>query len=78
MRKSQDIQYIVDAKGRRRSVLLSCSAYEELIQDIADLRAKADRRDEVPEDFERVVAELEGANKLSDTSRRLSRSVYRG
>lgn len=64
MAKTKDIQYIVDAKGRRRSVLLSCAAYEELLQDIADLRAKADRRDEVPEDFEKVGAELEHANRV--------------
>lgn len=62
MAKTRNVEYIVDSKGRRKSVLLSCAEYEEMLQDIADLKAKAERRDEVPEDFERVLAEIEGAN----------------
>jgi hypothetical protein len=39
-------QYIVDAKGRRTGVLLSLERYEQLLEDLHDLAAIAERRDE--------------------------------
>lgn len=60
----RDVQYVVDKKGRRKSVVMSCKAYEELLEDIADLRAKVERRDETPEDFDKVLADLENAGRI--------------
>lgn len=60
----RSVQYVVDKKGRRKSVVISCRAYEELLADIADLRAKVERRDEAPEDIGKVLADLEDAGRL--------------
>ena len=64
MARSRNVQFVVDARGRRKSVLLSCREYEELLGDIADLRAKAERRDETPEDLEKVLADLENERRI--------------
>lgn len=39
-------QFIVDAKGRKKAVLLSLKEYEKLIEDLHDLAQVAERRDE--------------------------------
>ena len=55
MAKATNVQFVVDSRGRKKSVLLSCREYQELLEDIADLRAKAERRDETPEDLEQCL-----------------------
>ena len=64
MARPSDVQFVVDSRGRKKSVLLSCREYQELLEDIADLRAKAERRDETPEDLERVLADLENERRI--------------
>lgn len=64
MAKAKDIEYIVDEKGRKRAVVMSYKAYQALLEDIADLRVKAERKDEKPEDFDAVLSELENAGRL--------------
>ena len=59
-----EIEYLVDKKGRRKSIVISCKRYEELMEDIADLRAKLERRNETPEDLEKVLADLENAGRI--------------
>jgi len=61
---SRDIEYVIDKKGRRKSIVMSCRTYEELLEDIADLRAKVERRDETPEDLDRVLADMEDAGRI--------------
>ena len=39
-------RYIVDAKGRRVSVVLPVGEYDELLEDLHDLAVIAERRDE--------------------------------
>ncbi len=39
-------QFITDEHGQRKAVVLSVADYEELLEDIADLAAVAERRDE--------------------------------
>ena len=38
--------YIVDDKGRKKSVILDIKTYEELLDDLEDLRLVAERKDE--------------------------------
>jgi len=38
-------QYITDEKGRKKSVILSISKFQELLEDIKYLAAVAERRD---------------------------------
>jgi hypothetical protein len=39
-------QYITDDQGRKTGVILSIDAYTELLEDLADLAAVAERRSE--------------------------------
>ncbi len=39
-------RYVTDAKGTRRGVVLSLSRYRRLLEDLHDLAAVAERRDE--------------------------------
>lgn len=44
--KPMSTQFITDEHGQRKSVILSVADYEALLEDIADLAAVAERRDE--------------------------------
>lgn len=41
-----DVQYIPDEKGEKRAVILPIEQYHELLEDLADLAALAECRDE--------------------------------
>jgi hypothetical protein len=41
-----DEQYIVDAEGKRKGVILSIERYEQLTEDLHDLAVVAERREE--------------------------------
>lgn len=51
-------QYVSDATGRRTAVLLPIEDYERLLEDLQDLAAIAERRDEPAVSHEDLVAEL--------------------
>ena len=41
-------QFVVDAKGRKKAVLLSFEQYQKLLEDLHDLAVVAERRKERP------------------------------
>jgi len=43
-----DEQFLVDADGKRKGVLLSMERYEQLTEDLHDLAVVAERREEEP------------------------------
>jgi hypothetical protein len=51
-------QYVTDADGRRTGVLLSLDAFEALMEDLEDLAAVAERRDEPTVPHAEAVARL--------------------
>ena len=51
-------QYIIDDKGKKKSVVLSISKYQELIEDLEDLAAVAERRNEPTISHKRFLTEL--------------------
>lgn len=51
-------EYITDEKGEKKSVILPLSEFEELIEDIADLAAVAERREEPTISHEDLITEL--------------------
>lgn len=51
-------QFITDENGEKKSVILPVSEFEELLEDIADLAAIAERREEPTIAHEDLVAEL--------------------
>ncbi len=51
-------QYITDAQGNKLSVVLSIQAFNELLDDLEDLAAIAERREELTTSHADVLAEL--------------------
>ncbi len=51
-------EYITDKKGEKKSVLLSVDQFEELLEDIEDLAAIAERREEPTISHETLVKQL--------------------
>ncbi len=57
-------QFIVDERNQKQSVILSLAEYEALLEDLADLAAVAERRDEPTVSHAELVAELKGDGLL--------------
>ena len=58
------IQYVVDEAGKRISVVLPIDQFETMLEDVADLAALAERRDEDIADHADVVARLKADGLL--------------
>ncbi|GHC65369.1 hypothetical protein [Roseibacillus persicicus] len=50
--------YVTNEAGERTAVLLSIENYRSLLEDLSDLAAIADRREEPTVSHEQIVAEL--------------------
>ena len=55
----QKIRFLVDERGRKRSVVISMKEYQELLEDLSDLALIADRKNESAEPLEAVKKRLE-------------------
>ncbi len=42
----EQVEYLVDPKGKKRSVVISLKHYQRLLEDLHDLATAAQRRDE--------------------------------
>ena len=51
-------EYITDEKGEKKAIILPISEFEKLIEDIEDLAALAERREESTISHEDLIAEL--------------------
>ena len=51
-------QYITDEQGLKTSIIIPISEYEALLQDVEDLAAIADRREEPSVSHESLIQEL--------------------
>ena len=51
-------EFIVDKQGKKRAVILSIEEYEQLLEDIHDLTAPAERREKETIPHSRVREEL--------------------
>jgi hypothetical protein len=56
--KQLDIQYVTDQSGEKTAVILSIKAFQELLEDINDLAAVAERREEPTTSHDELIAEL--------------------
>jgi len=56
--KNVNPHYIMDDKGKKKSVILSISKFQELIEDIEDLAILAERRDEPTISHKEILLEL--------------------
>jgi len=53
-----DEQFLVDADGKRKGVLLSMERNEQLTKDLHDLAVVAERREEEPISFDAMLLRL--------------------
>ena len=60
------IQYVTDEAGQKVSVLLPVQQFNELMEDIEDLAAVAERREEPTLTHEQVLAELKRDGLIHD------------
>ena len=51
-------QYVVDSKGKKKSVILPLKRYQQLMEDLHDLAVVAERRDEEPISLEEMKRRL--------------------
>jgi hypothetical protein len=56
--KQLDIKYVVNETGEKTAVILSIDEFQELLQDINDLAAVAERRTEPTTSHEDMIAGL--------------------
>ncbi|MSQ15458.1 MAG: hypothetical protein EXR50_06310 [Dehalococcoidia bacterium] len=54
-------QFIIDAKGKKKAVILSLKEFKELLEDLEDLTLIAERRGEPAEPLEDVIKRLEAS-----------------
>jgi hypothetical protein len=54
----ETLQYLTDAAGKKTAVVLSITDYEKLLEDLDDLAAIAERREEPTIPHEQLKAEL--------------------
>lgn len=59
-------QYITDETGKKTAIILPIEEFEELMEDLQDLAALAERRDEPTIPHEEVVAKLKRDGYLQD------------
>lgn len=59
-------EYVTDSEGHKRAVILPLAEYEELLEDLDDLAAIAERREEPTISQEKVIEELSRDGLLAD------------
>ncbi|MDR9402401.1 MAG: hypothetical protein RI580_03080 [Halothece sp. Uz-M2-17] len=59
-------EYITDQQGKKKSVILPISEFEELIEDMEDLAAVAERKEETTTSHEDLIAELKEDGFISN------------
>lgn len=64
MKPDSKPQYITDDQGNRVSVVLPVNDYQELLDDLEDLAAVAERRDEESVSHDDVIKSLKASGKL--------------
>ena len=53
-----EVQYITDDKGEKKGVIMNISDYQSLMEDVEDLTACAERRDEATIPHEEFLKKL--------------------
>jgi hypothetical protein len=51
-------RFITDNKGRKKAVILDIKLYQEILEDLEDLRVLAERRDEATSSLQEVEERL--------------------
>ena len=64
--KELNVQYITDETGTKNAVVLSMDAFLSLLEDLEDLAAVAERRDEPTISHDDLLSELKRDDLLHD------------
>ncbi len=59
-------EFVIDAEGHKRAVILPIEEYQELLEDLKDLAAIAERRDEPVISHSKVMEDLKRNGYLPD------------
>jgi hypothetical protein len=59
-------EYITDGEGNRKSVILPIDEYEQLLEDLEDMAAIAERRNEPAVSHQDILQELQADGLLPD------------
>ena len=51
-------QFVVDAKGRKKAVIVAATRYEQIMEDLHDLAVVAERRSEAPVSLDEMKRRL--------------------
>ncbi len=57
-------RFITDDKGRKKAVILDIKHYQEILEDLEDLRLLAERRDEATSSLQEVEERLKARGLL--------------
>ena len=57
-------KFIIDEHGNKQSVVLSISVFQDLVEDLEDLAAVAERREELTTSHAEVLKELKSSGLL--------------
>ena len=61
---SPDVQFIIDAEGRKTAVILPIEEYEEMLEDLHLGRVARESKDEPRRPFAEVVEEMRSAGEI--------------
>ena len=64
--REMQLNYVTNETGEKTAVILPIEEFEELLEDLADMAALLERRDEPTIPFEEVVAKLKKDGLLPD------------
>ena len=64
--REMQLNYVTNKTGEKTAVILPIEEFEELLEDLADMAALLERRDEPTIPFEEVVAKLKKDGLLPD------------
>ena len=57
-------KFITDNKGRKKAIILDIKLYQEMLEDLEDLRVLAERRDEATNSLQEVEERLKARGLL--------------
>lgn len=61
---SKEVQFVIDAEGKKTAVILPIEQYEELLEDLHLGRVARESKDDTRRPFKDVVEELRAAGEI--------------
>ena len=65
-KKKHTPEYVIDSEGHKRAVILPIEEYQELLEDLDDLAAIAERREETSVPHSKIMEDLRRDGYLQD------------